>query len=274
MGRLHALQGHLVRPVPPLLAALALLPAQAEMPRASVPAESEWVRELPGGVTVELLGVSDPEVDPDVWWTPDGKSLAAPVTNATSDGRTKAAAQVRAFTVRVRGPSDDDLDVHWDFGRYFGGRSGTGTRDGRPVRGVEFAVVELPADAATWTIRLEVAAARWVTAATRTSDGQGQPRPEGRSVIFTQPHAISEGTAIVVVEDYPDRQDARVVALDRDGRPLASSFTGRGMQTKDFRVHDASLRGIKPDEVERYALQFRPIEAVEFRDVPLAAPKP
>jgi hypothetical protein len=261
------------RLAPLLLTVLVILPTRADAPRRDVPAESRWVRKLPSGVTVELLGMSDPEAKPSLWWTPDGKLIATPINNVGGISRSKGDDQVRHFAVRVEGPSNDELDPIWDFGQYSGGRSGTGEKDGEPVRGVDFAVVALPRDAASWTIRLVVAAGRWVTDATRTSDGRVQSRIEGRSVIFTKPRAIERGTAIVVAEDYPDQRDVKVVAFNRDGRQRSSSLPGRGWEAKAFRVHDATLIGIKPYQVDRYELQSRPIETVEFRDVPLAAPK-
>jgi hypothetical protein len=90
---------------------------------------------------------------------------------------------------------------------------------------------------------------------------------------FTKPHAIERGMAIVVAEDYPGQRDVRLVAFDREGRQRSTSVSDRSWEAKVFRVHDASLIGIKPDQVDRYELQSRPIETVEFRDVPLAAPK-
>jgi len=255
-----------------LLTAFAVPSTRAETPRPDDPADSKWFRKLPSGVTVELLGITDPEAKPAVWWTPEGKPLVAPVTNIGT-GRTKGGQQVRNFALRVEGASDYDLDVRWMFGEYLGGESGTGLKDGEPVRGVDFAAVNLPADAASWTIRLEVAAGRWVTDATRTADGQVKSRVEGRSVIFTPPHAIERGTAIVVAEDYPDRRNVRIVAFDKDGKQRSVSVSGPGWYSKAFRVHDASLIGVMPDEVDRYELQSRSIETVEFRDVPLKAPK-
>jgi hypothetical protein len=187
-------------------------------------------------------------------------------------GRTKGGVQLRNFALRVEGPSKDELDVIWDFGKSIGAESGNILVNGDPDPGMDFAGVELPGDAASWTIRLKVSAARWVTDATRTSNGQVRTNDEGRSVIFTEPHAIERGTHIVVAEDFPER-DVRVVAFDKQGRQRSSSVSNWGWYSKAFRVHDASLIGVKPDAVDRYELQSRPIETVEFRDVPLAAPK-
>jgi hypothetical protein len=162
--------------------------------------------------------------------------------------------------------------VIWDFGKYIGAESGNIFVKGDPEPGMDFAGVELPGDAASWTIRLKVCAARWVTDATRTSNGEVKISTEGRSVIFTEPHAIERGTHIVVAEDFPER-DVRVAAFDKAGRQRSTTTSNSGWYSKAFRVHDASLIGIKPEEVDRYEMQSRPIETIEFQDVPLVAPK-
>ena len=35
--------------------------------------DKRWVKDLPGGARVELLGVANPELNPYCWWTGDGK---------------------------------------------------------------------------------------------------------------------------------------------------------------------------------------------------------
>jgi hypothetical protein len=254
-----------------LIAAIAVLSTRAESPRPDDPVESKWFRKLPSGVTVELLGMTDRDAKAALWWTPDGKPLAAPVTNV---GLTRGGAgtQTRNIVVRVEGPSNYDLDVLWMSDRTLSSESGD-SQDDMSSRGLDMATMEFPANAASWNIQMEVAAGQWVTDATLTIGGLVKSRIEGRSVIFTVPRIIERGIAIVVVEDFPGRRDVRVVAFDRDGKQLSTSASGRGWESKAFRVHDASLMGIKPDQVDHYELQSRPIETVEFRDVPLAVPK-
>ena len=254
-----------------LLTTTAVLSTRAGFPRPDDRADSKWFRKLPGDVTVELIGIADPEAKPAVWWTPEGKPLVAPINNVAI-GRTKADQQVRTFALRVEGPSIRDREVLWDFGKFFGGEEGNGLVDGEPVHGVEFATVGMPTNAASWTIRLEVAAGRWVTDATRTSNGEVKVINEERSVIFSPPHAIDRGTAVVVAEDFPVR-DVRVVAFDKGGKQRSVSYSRGGWYSKAFRLHDASLIGIKLEEIDRIELQSRPLEKVEFRDVPLAVPQ-
>jgi hypothetical protein len=255
-----------------LLTGFAVLSTQAETTRQDAPAESKWRRQLPSGVIVELLGMSDPQVKPVAWWTPEGKPLAMSVTKS-SFGPPSSGQQSRNFALRVDGPNKDDFDVIWDFGKYYGAESGNAILNGDPVPGVDYAVVNLPSKATSWTIKLTVAAAGWVTDATRTSNGEVKLKEEGRSVIFSPPHAIERGTAVVVAEDFPGQRDVLVVAFDKAGKRRSASGTHGGWYSKAFRLHDATLMGIKPDEIGRIELQSRPYETIEFKDVPLAAPQ-
>jgi hypothetical protein len=268
---MHRLAPRLASLVIFLITPLVVLSTRADATRQDAHAESKWRRQLPSGVIVELLGMSDPEVKPVAWWTPEGKPLAMSVAKP-GFGRTGSDQQVRDFALRVEGPSKDDFDVIWDFGKYYGGESGNAILNGDPVPGVDYAVVNLPSKATSWTIRLRIAAAGWVTDATRTSNGEVKASSEESSVIFSPPHAIERGTAVVVAEDFPIR-DVRVVAFDKSGKQRSASYSSGGWYSKAFRLHDASLIGIKPEEIDRIELQSRPFETVEFRDVPLKAPK-
>jgi hypothetical protein len=57
------------------------------------------------------------------------------------------------------------------------------------------------------------------------------------------------------------------------GKPLPPPSSDTSTQ-KAFWAHDVEFKGVKPDAIERFELQVRPFEAVEFRDVPLEAPTP
>jgi hypothetical protein len=75
----------------------------------------------------------------------------------------------------------------------------------------------------------------------------------------------------VVVHDCLG-QDARVVAFLKGGKQISSNSSdsaGRALC-----VHDIGFYVPKPEDIERIELHVRPIETVEFKDVPLVAPKP
>jgi hypothetical protein len=90
-------------------------------------------------------------------------------------------------------------------------------------------------------------------------------------VSFCQPRATGKGISMVAVEDYVGF-DTQLLAFGKDGKALSS--TGSRSPTKSFCVHDQEFRVEKLEQIDRFELQVRPIEEVEFKDVPLEAPKP
>ncbi len=74
---------------------------------------------------------------------------------------------------------------------------------------------------------------------------------------------------MVVVDDYLDC-DTRVLAFNRAGQELSSRLNIS--KQKAFRVRDIEFRVPKTDTIMRYEFQVRPLEAVEFTNVPLDVP--
>jgi hypothetical protein len=226
-------------------------------------AKSAWLRNLPGGVTVELLGVCDPLAEPPKWWTPDGKPLAEPVIDTFGIVLDDVRRRHRIFVVRVLG--DLNPTVAWDHGDG-GGQGGSSMKNREQLRGVVYALMEVPLNAKRKTVRLKVAATPWVTVATYRPQGPYDTPSGGPSVSFSQPRATEKGFAIVVVEDYLGR-DCRIRAFDRSGRSLGSNESDATQ--KAFTSHDIEFFGVKPEGIGRVELQVRPLEEVEFKDVAL-----
>jgi hypothetical protein len=231
-------------------------------------AKSAWLRNLPGGVTVELLGVCDPLAQPPRWWAPDGKPITEPVIDTLGIVPVNYRGRHRIFVVRIQGDLDPTAEWDHDNGDSQGGSS---MKNRQQLPGVIYALMEVPANAKSKTVRLKVAATPWVTAATYRPQGPFDTLSDGRSVSFSQPRATERGFAIVVVEDYLGR-DTRVNAFDRSGKRLGS--TESNAKQKAFTAHDIEFFQIKPEEIGRVELQARPLEAVEFKDVALAPATP
>jgi hypothetical protein len=126
------------------------------------PTKGKWVRNLPDGVTVELLGICDPGTK--AWWTPDGTALAEPICNIFDFGVSGGGKRQRGFAVRVLGP-DINATVQWVFDPYSGGQGGSAVKDGEQLRGVRWEITEFPAKTTQTSVKLKVAATPWVTAA-------------------------------------------------------------------------------------------------------------
>jgi hypothetical protein len=245
-----------------IYAALAISPIFADGP------PSKWSRTLPDGTTVELLGVCDPVTRE--WWTPDGKPIAEPICDVRDEGQTDNRRRQRAFAVRVLGP-DINPTVEFLHDPYSGGLGGSARKGGKEVPGVEMQSLDFPKGMSKTDVALKVAATPWVTKAGYRY-GYAQEKPsDGRNVAFTLPRVTEKGTAIVVIHDFLG-QDARVVASRKDGKQIGSN--GSHSTQAAFCVHDIEFFAAKPEDLERIELQVRPIETVEFKDVPLDAPKP
>jgi hypothetical protein len=244
----------------PLILAAFLHPAQL---CADDQVKSAWIRKLPGGVTVELLGVCDPQAKLPRWWEPDGKPLAKPVIDTVGIDLGDFRRRHRIFAVTIQG--DLNPTVNWDHGGG-SGMSGSSLKNGEQLRGAVYALVEVPTNKRRKTVSLKVAATPWVTVATYRPGGPYDIPSDGRSVSFSRPRATEKGFAMVVVEDFVGR-DTGVRAFDQAGKGVGA--TGGKDTQKAFTAHDNEFFGVKPEEIGRVELQVRPLEAVEFKDVAL-----
>jgi hypothetical protein len=231
------------------------------------PPKSKWVRSLPYGVTVELLGICDPASGE--WWTPDGTALAEPICRIFDFGADRNMRQ-RGFAVRVKGP-DINATVQWIFDPYSGGQGGSAVKDGEMLPGVRWQITGFPTNLHRASVSLKVAGTPWVTAATYRYSFVPDVVSKERTVSFCQPRVTEKGISMVVVEDHVGF-DAQLLAFGKDGKALSS--TGSTGANRIFCVHDQEFRVDKLEKIERFELQVRPIEAVEFKNVPLDAPKP
>lgn len=234
---------------------------------------SRWVRELPGGVVVEFLGVCDPHARPAAWWGPDGVALADPIADPVDPNVFAAGRQDRNLAVRVGGPGAiPDVQVRWDLGPDFASTSGTALKGGKPVPGVNRAAAALPYDRLQQDVRLRVAATAWTTVATRRRVYQPGDEPRDGHVHFSQDRPSAQGTTIVVAHDYRDR-DAQVVAVAVDGKVHYPTLAGGNLDAP-FRVHDLEFSRLRPDQIDRFELQVRPIATAEFVGIPLKPRSP
>jgi hypothetical protein len=242
-------------------------------------------RDLRGGGTVELIGVSTEPPGPKVWWGPDGLPLDQPpfdgLGSSTSTGEKHKA---RVFAIRVSGVGGrEGLTVRWDIPK----SSTIGVSEPPrwvqrpPVPGVHGAAASLPAEAATCTVRVGVADGHWKTEATTTGQGIHAIGTDLGTILFASPRAIPGGAALVVA-DTISGPDVRIVAVDRDGiehGPMAaassSAASGTGLArlvSNPPRLHDLEYP-LPPDRIREFRFQTRSYQWAEFRDVPLE-PRP
>ena len=145
-----------------------------------------------------------------------------------------------------------------------------------PVPGIHGAVATVPADAATCTVRIEVASGEW-----KVEARHGRGMSAAGTVLFATPRAISTGTSLVVGHVINDRE-VRVVAVDLDGKVQSatsaggvSSGPGSGLaRLVSTSQHLLDLEfPLSPDRIREFRFQTRSYQWAEFKEVPLE-PRP
>jgi hypothetical protein len=87
------------------VAAMVLAAGISATARGDADAKAPGKRDLPGGGSVELLGVSLAPSSPNTWWGPDGRLLdRAPYDRPGASATAGKNHKVRVFAVQVSGP--------------------------------------------------------------------------------------------------------------------------------------------------------------------------
>ena len=234
-------------------------------------ADSPWKKDLPGGVTVELIGVAPADDGPKTWWTPSGAPLAdAPFEGMNSSVAQAAPARRRLFAIRVTTPPqirDADLAIKWEVPGSSAMSFGTPRAGDRPIApGVAGALVYLPEGIDAGRIRIGLGTKPWAVLATSGGQGVMGMGTQDGGVVFSRARAIPTGTTIAIAEDILAKE-VRIVALDREGGEHTST-TGSTVSAGSTRMHDLEF-ALPPDKILEYQVKTRPYEWAEFSDVAL-----
>ena len=178
-----------------------------------------WVKTLPGGVTVELVGVSSYPAGPGTWWVPDGSPLRElPYSQSGAHVNFPGGQQAREFAVRMTHPPGKDFSYRWKVPSGGGSASGTPRDAGdKVVADLAMIAVSLPEGRKSCTVRFGVASGPWKTETTGAPEGGSAQGRERLSVIFGKTHEERGKTSLTVSHDDSE-EDLRVVAADRDGK--------------------------------------------------------
>jgi hypothetical protein len=250
-------------------------PAKAEEPKAEETpiAGPQWKATLPGGVTVELVGVSSYPSDGKPWWPPDGSATAErPYDRWVGFGSVwgveaeREKAYNRSFALRIGG-------LESIFGRAVvhrvepaGISKGTTALQsgGKGLQDMYAIAAGLPEGAETCTIRFGLAG-DWTTL--MEHDGKAWTRhktQEYGEVAIAQAEKADGGTRIAISHHIPDDQDARLVAEDNQGGIHAS---------REEKLHPSPqivvFDNLQPADIRCFRLEVRPFRWVEFRNVSL-----
>ncbi len=258
-----------------VLVATASLAVRATEDRPGVPEQAltakearPWERMLPGGATVELLGVSTHPAGPGTWRIPDGTPLpTAPY--ALSGAQAPPVESLRAweFAVRVGNLPEPRPSHRWKVVP-----PGRSTANGTPrdatdkvLPDLEMLAVTLPEDRRSCTVRFGVASGRWKTEITSGPE-RSAFGTQKLSAIFGRARE-DRGKTVVTVSHDESEDDLRVVAVDSAGvehEPVHSYGSGVRDYVQSEFEYDLPLAKLK-----EFRLQTRPFEWADFADVSL-----
>jgi hypothetical protein len=227
--------------------------------------DRRWVRSLPCGAIIEVVGVSTHPSGSDTWWRPDGTPLpAAPCYPDPSSIFVGQRSFARSVVVRIaRLP--DGADHQWSISGAGSKAQGPARRRGGPVPGLSETTAFFPADAVTTTVRFKVAAGPWKTIQTWGKNA-GAVGAIDASYIFGDAIATEKGTTISVSHDIKDKA-VRLIAIDGDGKEHPPEVRS-GSGVKNFRQIVVEFDR-PPDQIKEFRLQTRSYEEVEIPRIAL-----
>jgi RNA polymerase sigma factor (sigma-70 family) len=239
-------------------------PQPAQKPDEKPAGDRRWVRNLPNGALIEVVGVSSFPSGPDTWWRPDG----TPLPKAPCDPiepRISGQDAVRKLVVVRIARIPDEADHRWSITEAKGAAWGPAMRDGKPVPGLYEMTALLPPGADACTIRFQVAADPWKTIQ-NWRKGAGAVGGVDASFIFSDAIATKHGTVISITHDILDKP-VRLIAIDGDGEEIPAKIRS-GAGVKD--VQQLTIEFDQPpDQIKEFRLQTRPYQTVEIPRIAL-----
>jgi hypothetical protein len=245
---------------------LARRPPQVEVKAAREPRQKSvedrrWVRSLPGGETIEVVGVSS---GPDAWCRPDGTPLHPAPCDKIEQHIGGPKSIQKAVVVRLTGiPDRADQDL-W-IKESQGGSKGPARRDDRPVPGLSLLTANFPVGTRTCTVRFRVATGPWHTEVT-SDKGSGATSTATAGYIFGDPIATKTGTSLAVTHDLKGMA-LRVLALDAD-RKEHPGVIELSLGVDNFQQIKLKFR-LPPEQIHSFLLQTRPYQELEIPGIAL-----
>ena len=234
----------------------------AEKPNEKTLGDRRWVRSLPSGALIEVIGVSSVPSGPDTWWRPDGTPLRPAPCDPIQPGISGDTGVLKLVLVRLaRIP--DGADHQWSIAEASGSAEGQAMRVGKPLPGLTETTALLSGDAGTCTVLFKVAAGPWKTIQTWGKNSGAVGGIEA-SFIFGEAIATKKGTTLSVTHNI-NGKSVRLVAVDGKEFPgEIRSTTG----VKDFQQIVIEFDQT-PEQIKEFRLQTRTYEEVAIPRIPL-----
>jgi hypothetical protein len=237
----------------------------AEKPKANTDGDRRWVRSLPSGALIEVVGISSFPSGPGTWWRPDGTPLQKEPCDPV-EPRISGENAVRMLVVVRLARIPDEADHLWSIAEAQGAAWQTVTRNGKPLPGLSEMTALFPADTSVCTVVFKVAAGPWETVQTWGKNPGAGSALFGLTYIFSGPIATKKGTTISVTHNIQDKP-VRLVAVDVDGKELPAEIrSGGGAGAFQQLVVEFDR---PPDQFKEFQLQTRPYEEVQIPRISL-----
>jgi RNA polymerase sigma factor (sigma-70 family) len=236
----------------------------AGAPSAKTPEDRRWVRSLPNGATIEIIGVSSTPTGPDTWWRPDG----APLHPAPCDRRepmvTGDKLIAKSVVVRVTGiPAGADQDLSITEAQACS--RGPARRDDKDIPELTELTANFPTGTHTGTVRFQVAADPWHRELT-VGKSTAAIGAATAGYIFGDAIPSKKGTSLAVTHNVQGMA-LRVLAIDVNGKEhpggIRSSLGVTGFQLIKIEFD------LPPEQIRHFLLQTRPYQRVEIPGIPL-----
>jgi hypothetical protein len=236
-----------------------------EKPNEKTTGDRRWVRILPCGAIVEVIGASSFPSGPNTWWRPDGTRLNPAPCDPNTAGISSDHDIPRLVVVRMsRIP--EGAHHEWSIAEASVQSAGPAMKDGNPLPGLSEATAILPADAGTCTVLFKVAAGPWSTIE-KWGKGEGAVGSRiGSSYIFGDAIATKKRTTLSVTHNIQDNA-VRLIAIHDDGQELHAEIRSvSGVNDHQQIVVEFDQ---PPDRIKEFRLQTRPYEQVEIPRIAL-----
>ena len=226
--------------------------------------DGSLVARLPGGVTVELLGICNWPPEGRRCWRPDGTKLSKEIFITRTEQL--PGPHNYGFMVQVAGPQD--LAVRW---RTIDGATGwegsclVEDSQGEILDRCTAAISDMEAGKVSTAIRIGVAAGAWSTILSH--DGKNMYPGNRTGVLWSRAFEDSDGTYIVASAEWRKDRAERIVAVDSEDR-VHTGWCG-SIASGHVDQYTASFRGLRPDQIKQFLFQVRPYEWAQFDNVSL-----
>ena len=238
----------------------------AEKPDEKKAGDRRWVRSLPSGALIEVIGVSTFPSGPDTWWRPDGTPLH-PAPCDPIEPRISGDDNVVRKLVLVRlARIPDGADHQWSITKARGAAWDSAMRDGKPLPGLSEMTALVAPDESSCTVRFKVAAGPWNTIQTWGKNPGSRGDRDGPSYIFSRAIATKKGTTLSVTHNIQDKP-VQLVAVDGDGEVHPAEIrSGGGVGNFQQLVVEFDQ---PPEQIKEFWLQTRPYQEVEIPGIAL-----